>query len=155
MENINDYILSICFVIIFCIVIETFTPSESYRGIIKIVLGVFVLYTLMFPLKEVLDFNKYNLVFPDVSITYGSEYEVYMDKTLDIFKESMRETSIKKLEEDIEETFNENDAHVAIEPDSYEISVSGITHTDFDKICSYIENKYNVKPLVEEWILWI
>jgi len=150
METINNYILSICFAIIFCIFAEAFTPSERYRGIIKIVSGVFVLYTFLMPVKGLLDLDSYNFEIPDISTVDGNEYKFYEDKTSEIFNETLRETSRQNLETDIRKTFEESDAVVEIDQNNSTITVSGIAHSDFDKISDYIENKYNFKALITE-----
>ncbi len=48
----KEYILSLCFAILFCAGVNILIPSKKYEGIIRILCGVFVIATVVTPLKK-------------------------------------------------------------------------------------------------------
>lgn len=46
----KDYVISVCFVLLFCTGIRLVTPGKGYGGIIKIVCGVFVVSVIASPI---------------------------------------------------------------------------------------------------------
>ena len=76
---------------IFCIVIEVLTPSERYKKIIKIVSGIFVLYTLMTPLHSLLEPENYKFEEWDFSYKNTDSYKVYEEKTKSVFENIQNE----------------------------------------------------------------
>ncbi len=79
MQEIQSYVTAICFAAIFSAVVQMLSPSEKFKGIISLVLGIFILYTLLSPLKKFKDFS-----FSDFqeSFEYTSEAEKYREKAL-------------------------------------------------------------------------
>ena len=90
MKYLNDYVLSICFAIIFCVVVEVLTPSERYKKIIKIVSGIFILYTLMMPVKNLLKEENYHFEAFDFSYEAPDNYKIYEEKTKAIFEKNTK-----------------------------------------------------------------
>lgn len=56
----KSYVLCVCFAILFCVGISILVPGKKYMGIMKIICGIFILYTILTPLKGVL-FSGYTL----------------------------------------------------------------------------------------------
>lgn len=73
---------------IFCIVVEVLTPSERYKKIIKIVSGIFILYTLMIPIKNLLKEENYYFEAFDFSYEKPDNYKIYKEKTKAIFEKN-------------------------------------------------------------------
>lgn len=48
----KDYILSLCFAILLCTGVNILVPGKKYEGIIRILCGVFVIATVVTPLKS-------------------------------------------------------------------------------------------------------
>ena len=48
----KEYILSLCFAILFCTGVNILVPSKKYEGIIRILCGIFVIATVVTPLKN-------------------------------------------------------------------------------------------------------
>ncbi len=48
----KEYILSLCFAILFCTGVNILVPGKKYEGIIRILCGVFVIATVVTPLKK-------------------------------------------------------------------------------------------------------
>ncbi len=48
----KEYILSLCFAILFCTGVNILIPNKKYEGIIRILCGVFVIATVVTPLKN-------------------------------------------------------------------------------------------------------
>lgn len=54
MGNINSYVISVCFAAIFASAVQILSPSKKFGGIISLMLGIFILYTLLSPLKRLI-----------------------------------------------------------------------------------------------------
>ncbi len=50
----KEYVLSVAFAVIICLGANLLTPTEKYRGIVKIVCGVFVVSVILSPIKALL-----------------------------------------------------------------------------------------------------
>ena len=66
----KGYVLSVAFAVIICLGASLLTPSERYRGIVKIVCGVFVVSAILSPIKVLLKGNS----MPDLKFNnYGAD----------------------------------------------------------------------------------
>ncbi len=56
----KEYVLGVCFAMLFCVAVNILIPQKRYGGIIKIVCGIFVVFTILSPLENIL-FSKFTL----------------------------------------------------------------------------------------------
>ena len=57
MEYIKSYFLNIIAVILFTVVVEILTPNSSFKGYIKLVLGLLVIFTVINPITNLLNID--------------------------------------------------------------------------------------------------
>jgi len=149
MDKINNYVISICFAIIFCVVAEAFTPSEKYSKIIKMASGLFIIYTLMSPIKSILNPEVYKIPVFDYSNDNQGVYKMYEQKTIEVLNDSVYRNYEQNLETDIEE-FIKEDINVSINKDDFSVTISGVTSYNREKISKFVEDNYKIKPIFTE-----
>ena len=155
MEQLNTYVISICFVMLFCIVVEILSPSEKYKGIIKLVLGIFILYTLLSPIRGLLNPITYDFKLPDISVENQGSYIVHEKKTKDIFDEILYSSAAESIETEIKCSLDalvgaDVNVSVEVDADDLKISVSGVPPEKHDEVYQYIEKGFSTKPVVTE-----
>ena len=148
MQHLNNYVVSICFVMIFCIVVEVLTPSERYKGIIKIVSGIFILYTLITPIKGLLNPQIYEFDFRNFSSVNIGEYKTYEEKTKSLFDKALSDAIEDTIESELVAVYGNINIDVTF--DNSEIVISGFPSEKHDEIYAYVEKGYGIKPIITE-----
>ena len=156
MEFINKYVLSVCFAIIFCVASELLTPSKKYRNIIRLVSGIFILYTIFVPVGSKLEFK---LNFPQ-HLRLDSEkiednYSYYKKKTEEELDKAVYSSASKALETEIKcglKQFDASDANVSavITQDKTEVKISGIPKEKHAEVYNYIKKGFGAEPEITE-----
>ena len=60
----KNYLLLVSMTIMVCVVVNILVPSPKYSGIIKIVCGLFVVHTLISPIKSIFKTKAFSFEMP-------------------------------------------------------------------------------------------
>ena len=141
MEYIKSYFLNIIAVILFTVVVEILTPNSSFKGYIKLVLGLLVIFTVINPITNLLniDFSSFYET-NDAKMTSSQIEEVQNDQINKVFCEKLE----KAITTNIENEFNESvSVDVVADTDEiHKITVLGISTENENAVVSYISNTY-------------
>jgi len=95
----KEYLISVTFSVILCVGVSLIVPSPSYGGIMKIICGVFVVHTLLLPIKNISFASFGNFSFRDTDTENDFLFDVsqrenqfknaLFKKTEDIFREEI------------------------------------------------------------------
>ncbi len=147
----REYVICICFAMLFCVGVKILTPSKKYDGIIKIVCGVFVITTIISPMKKFLnlDFN-YNYFEDFMKDNEGFAYSV--EKSREEFSEDIISYGEKNLSHqisgEIEKLFGDV---VSVELyDGKSWRVTGCETKNRERISEYIRNTYGCETVFTE-----
>lgn len=144
MEYIKAYFLNIIAVILFTVVVEILTPNSSFKGYIKLVLGLLVIFTVINPITNLLNIDFSSFYETDDAVMTSSQIEeVQNDQINKVFCEKLE----KAISTNIENEFNESvSVDVVADTDEiHKITVLGISAEKENAVVSYISNTYGVK----------
>ena len=87
----KGYVLSVAFAVIICLGASLLTPSERYKGIIKIVCGVFVVSVILSPIKSLLSGN----FVPDIAFenSGADQFDDIAESSSEKFKNSISQNT--------------------------------------------------------------
>jgi len=140
----REYVICVCFAILFCVGVSILVPSKKYSGIIKIVCGIFVISTVVSPIKNItfydrvdFDFEKY---FED------EEFNFYLEQGKEKFGSALnsKKTSEMALAEEIK-LLSKCDVKLKIEEDS--LYIEGAQEDKKAKIYDYLKNTYSIEAI--------
>ena len=147
----REYVICICFAMLFCVGVKILTPSKKYDGIIKIVCGVFVITTIISPLKKFLNLDFNYDYFGDF-MKDNEEFAYSVEKSREEFSEDIISYGEKNLSNqisrEIEELFADD---VAVE--SYDGKAWRVTDSETEnreKIREYIRKTYGCETVFTE-----
>ena len=129
------------------------TPSERYNEIIKIVSGIFILYTLMTPIKGLLNSAVYEFEIPEIVSDNSGDYAVYEENSKKIFDEALYSAVADSIESDLRCSYKElKKTNVIAKADDgeFKIVVSGIPSEKHNEIYSYIKSGFDIEPIITE-----
>lgn len=139
----NEYVLKITLAIIFCAGINILIPSQKYAGIMKIICGIFVVYAVLSPLK--------NILLNDVSFKVNEDYfknsvlENRVEESREEFKEILTDSSneilLGTLKEDIKNLCN---LDLDIEVTDNTVYITGSDDINQPLIQKYIKKQYGL-----------
>ena len=145
----KQYILSITFSVIICLGASLLAPSEKYRGIIKIVCGVFVVSAILSPLKALLfgDFSlDMNYAFDD-----GGQFETAVETSGENFAENISENSLDilclSISQDIT-SFTGRKVNARISENT--LYLQGVLSEEESKVKKYVLERYGVETVFEQ-----
>ncbi len=139
LEYIKAYFLNIISVILFTVLVEILMPNSSFKGYIKLVLGLLVILAVVKPITNLTGFNIDSLVDTDQSYVTSTQIEEVQNRQINtVFCDNLENA----IETDVKERFNE-DVEVSVEADINEIKNIDITGISD-------ERKYEIEKYILE-----
>lgn len=137
------------------VAVQMLVPSKKYSGIPGIVLGIFIIYTLLSPLKKAIG-SAENFTVP--RIDFGGTlqtFEYYENAAFQSFDRAVYNSAARAVEIQAQKGIAEiTDAAVEVKAaaDSRQtrIWVSGVPPEAKDRIYEYIKNSFGVEPVITE-----
>lgn len=141
MEYIKAYFLNVISVILFTVLVEILMPNSSFKGYIKLVLGLLVILSVVKPITNLTDFNVNSLVDTDeLYVTAAQVEEVQNNQINTVFCDKLE----KAIETDVKAKFDEI-IEVTVDGDINEIRnifVEGGTNDNKHEIEKYVMDTY-------------
>ena len=139
----KEYILSVGTAIAVCVIVNLMVPSTKYQGIMKIICGLFVVYTLINPIKNIF---KGNLSLPDNYYTsYDEEFNRRAQSALETFDELMVQgtclVTSEQLTSDLRKRWNSS---VTAKVEGTAVRIENADAEDFDDMEDYIKRNYGL-----------
>lgn len=142
MIHIKGYVISICFAILFCVAINILVPSKKYSGIMKIVCGVFVIATIVSPIKQVMNFDLTNTD----KYFRNDEFEYSVSNAKEKFDKALLSQGTFEAESEIKENIRLRfgiDAEVSTNQSGITIYLPECDDSMKEKISDYLRNIYS------------
>lgn len=145
----KQYILSVTFSVIICLGASLLAPSEKYKGIIKIVCGLFVVSAILSPLKALLldGFSMdMNYAFDD-----GGQFETAVENGGKNFAENISENYMDILSLSISKditSFTGRTVKVRISDNT--LYLQGVLQEEESKVKKYVLERYGVEAVFEQ-----
>ena len=137
----NKYalVISVAFAIVFCVGISLLVPSPSYTGIMKIICGVFVVYTLLSPIKKIVysELPAYDFS----GFAYDENFERIVEESRSSFFQSMSELAKDAIEKEVSLKWGA-DISIALEKDK--VCIYHAKEEYHDDIAEYIRKNYGI-----------
>jgi len=154
MSQVVRYILGMCCCAVACNMLITTIPKGSNKTIIKLLCGMFVIFTLLMPfadwsiIKEIeIDFDEFDA---SEAVQIGKEYS--RDSISDIIRKETEAYIVKKAAEwniDLKANVNMSSSDTPI-PEGVEI-VGAITPQEKTILIQFLEKELGI---TKEFILW-
>lgn len=139
LEYIKAYFLNIISVILFTVLVEIIMPNSSFKGYIKLVLGLLVILAVVKPITNLTGFNVDSFVDTDELYVTSTQIEEVQNVQINtVFCNNLENA----IETDVKSKFNE-DVEVSVEADANEIRNITVTSVTDDK-------KYNIEKYIFE-----
>lgn len=144
----KEYVLGVCFAMLFCVAVNTLIPQKRYGGIIKIVCGVFVVFTILSPLENIL-FSKFSLGdFFDANYDdwgFYSSIEESRKNFENTIKSGYNEISEEELGRELSVLTKENvSVKINVLSDSIVATVYGVGAKKHPLVKEYIKSNYGI-----------
>ena len=146
----KEYVLCICFSILFCAGVNLFVPSARYAGIINIVCGVYILHTMLSPVKGIIA-TEFKIDNPNSFFEVDSSFRGLISESSETMEEIFKESPINVMETQLKrELADMYGAQVELKTDEYGLAAY-VTADDkyVESIRNYIEKSYSIKTVFE------
>ena len=139
----KEYILLVSMTIMVCVVVNLMVPSPKYAGIVKIVCGLFVVNTLISPIRSIFKTGTFNLEIN--SFVADGEFESgaqLAKKNFDEILASKRaEILSAEVTADLKKLWSDS---ISAEVIGKEVRVNNADDKDFDDIKKYLKDRYGL-----------
>ncbi len=147
----REYVICICFAMLFCVGVKILTPSKKYDGIMKIVCGVFVISTIVSPIKNILDLD-FNYDYSEGFMKDSEEFAYSVEKSREEFSKNILSNAEKNLSgqisAEIKKLFGDD---VTVQTgDGKVLKVTDSTPENREKIKEYIRKTYGCETVFTE-----
>lgn len=143
----REYIVCICFAVIFCAGVGILVPGKKYEGIIKIVCGIFVVSTVLGPIKNILSHSGDALNF-DRYFTDDGSFDYYVSYGRDEFNKALlspeNEITEAVLVAEIR-TLAGGDVTVNLQGGN--AYITGVDGKDEDSVMKYLKDTYSINAI--------
>ncbi len=135
--------------LIIIIMVEMIIPNSSYRKYIKVILGIFIIYTIFNPLigNKISQINLENIILPETQETnskYTQNQINYNKQIENVYKEKFKETLLEDIKE---KGYEAKDVNVDVSYINEEITVNKLEFkiTKFNQNNSITIEKVQIK----------
>lgn len=143
----REYIVCICFAVIFCSGVAILVPGKKYEGIIKIVCGIFVVSTVLGPVKNILSHSS-DALNPDRYLKDDGSFDYYVSYGRDEFNKALlspeNETAHLVLAAEIR-TLTGGDVTVSLQDGN--AYITGVDSKDEDSVMKYLKDTYSINAI--------
>ena len=144
------YVIAITFSVILCSAADMLVPSEKYRGIIRIVCGLFVIGTIVSPIKELISFD-YSSFDSNVFLTGKYEFDSKVEQGKQKYKDYLIQNGNSIVEDEITKeissVFGQN---VTAKLSGEELILEGADISKREEISVYIKKHYDLNVTYED-----
>ena len=140
----REYVMRICFSIVFCSGINLLIPHKRYEGIIKIVCGVFVVFTIISPIRDILFDTDYFDSLKSIQYDDWGFYDITEKSRRDFKDVSLNDTE-KEISSYLTGKFSDEvSVELVMEEDDIKAYVK-CRYNDFNSIKRYLQSAYSIK----------
>ena len=147
----REYVVSVCFAILFCTGVFIVLPDKRYEGIVKIVCGIFVISTVASPIPGILKIGTEKFSFTDYlsdEIGFFEKAEESQKSYTEYMEKNLSDIASQKLKSEIFSVFG-IDAQVKVDASSAEVVVEGIEEKYKENVKSYINTNYSLNTVFD------
>ncbi len=140
----REYVISICFAVILCAAADMLVPSKKYRGIIKIVCGMFVISSIVSPIEEIIkfDFTSFD---SDMFLNDDVHFYDTVNKSREMYTQYLTENSqsilISEVGRDISSIAGED---INVQLNENELILYGVSMSKREEISAYVKRNYGL-----------
>ncbi len=147
----REYVISVCFAILFCVGVFIVLPHKRYEGIVKIVCGIFVISTVASPIPGILKiaYDKFN--FADYIIDENGFYEKVEENEKNYtqyMQENFMEIASENLEKEILSVMG-IDVRINIDTSSATAVAEDVPGEYREKVKNYINENYSLNTVFD------
>ena len=146
----RSYVISICFSVILCVAADIIVPSQKYRGIVRIVCGIFVIGTIVSPIRNIINFD-YSFSDSNIFLKDREEFFSKAAQSEEIYRNYLAKNgkaiAEEKINSEISEVFGEN---TVAKLGSDGLVVSGADASSKNDITEYVKKHYGIAVTYED-----
>ena len=146
----KSYVVAIAFSVILCTAADMLVPSKKYRGIIRIVCGLFVIGTIVSPIKELISFD-YQALDTNVFLTGKYEFDSRGEQGKQKYKEYLIQNGNSIVQDEIAKeistVFGQNITAKLI---GEELILEGVEISKKEEIATYIKKHFDLNVTYED-----
>lgn len=147
----REYVISVCFAILFCVGVFIVLPHKRYEGIVKIVCGIFVISTVASPIPGILKigYDKFN--FADYTIDENGFFEKVEENEKNYtqyMQENFMEIASGNLEKEILSVMG-IDVRINIDTSSATAVAEDVPSEYREKVKNYINENYSLNTVFD------
>ncbi len=143
----REYVVCICFVMLLCAAVDMLVPSKKYKGIIKIVCGIFVIGTIVSPIKELISFDYSSF---DIDRYLKDDYGFFI--TAESSRQSFEQELIQNGKENVENEICREiktvfDIEITAELENNTLKIHGTDESIRNEVADYIKKHYDINVI--------
>ncbi len=144
------YVIAITFSVILCAAADMMVPSQKYRGITRIVCGLFVIGTIVSPVKELIGFDYSSFdsnVFLKGKYEFSSKVEQGKNSYNDYITQNAATILEDEISKEISSVFGQN---VRSELGENKLILKGLELSKREEVSAYIKKHYGLNTVYED-----
>lgn len=146
----KSYVVAITFSVILCAAADMLVPSKKYRGIIRIVCGLFVIGTIVSPIKELISFD-YSSFDSNIFLTGKYEFDFKVEQGKQKYKDYLIQNGNSivqdEIAKEISSVFGQN---VTAKLTGEELILEGVEISKKEEIAAYIKKHFELNVTYED-----
>lgn len=145
----REYVVCICFSILFCIGVNLLVPSPKYNGIIRIVCGIFILQTMLIPVKNIIS-SDINARIPEEIFNFDKDFGSFSKQSKEHMDRALVNNSRLAMENQIQREIKGIYAGKVEITETKEGLTAYVESADegYSKAKEYIEKTYGIKTVL-------
>lgn len=147
----REYVISVCFAILFCVGVFIVLPHKRYEGIVKIVCGIFVISTVASPIPGILKigYEKFRLAdYLNDENGFFEKVEESEKNYTQYMQDNFREIASGNLEKEIASVM-EIDVRINIDTASGTVVAENVPTEYREKVEKYISTNYSLNTIFD------
>lgn len=138
----KNYLLLVSMTIMVCVVVNILVPSPKYSGIIKIVCGLFVVHTLISPIKSIFKTKAFSFEMPALVHDSFESRARFAEKSFEEIITSKREEILsREISAEVKKLWNSS---LTVEVKEGKAWVHNSTQKDFEDMKNYLKDRYGL-----------
>ena len=147
----REYVISVCFAILFCVGAFIVLPHKRYEGIVKIVCGIFVISTVASPIPGILKigYEKFRLAdYLNDENGFFEKVEESEKNYTQYMQDNFREIASGNLEKEISSVMG-IDVMINIDTSSGTVVAENVPTEYREKLENYISTNYSLNTIFD------
>jgi len=147
----REYVVSVCFAILFCVGVFIVLPHKRYEGIIKIVCGIFVISTVASPIPGILKIGYEKFELADYLTDENGFFEKVEESEKNYtqyMQDNFGKIASGNLEKEISSVMGIN-VGISIDTSSASVVAEDVPPQYREKLKNYISTNYSLNTIFD------